>query len=410
MEQKRGCLVGWRNYAISIGEIFWCAFQYNDLNFDVNIMNSQGYGSRKLIMKKLEQEIDALFSDAIKARIFPGASFDFFHNGREVYRKSSGHLTYEKEGNTVTPQTLFDIASVTKIVVATGFLKLIDDVNIILSTHIPDLLTKLNAPVFSNITLWHLLTHTSGIRIRLSTLSKGELSVLLEDTILKKAEFETPGTRVEYANINTFIMGKIIEQISKESLDVYLDKNVFKPLEMQHTFYTPSRDAKENIAPTEETDDGLVLKGIVHDESCRGLGGVCGHAGLFSTTDDLESFMSMWVSGGVYKNKRYISHEIVELATKNQTPSLNMPIGLGWHLDTSRHLGDRMPQGTFFHPGFTGTLVGGSIRDNFYFVLLSNSVYPIRKDPEMKNAFFRKLFATLFSEYPPTQKNNKYLA
>ena len=153
---------------------------------------------------------------------------------------------------------------------------------------------------------------------------------------------------------------------------------------MSNTGYYP-RKGECSIAPTE------VLAGIVHDESARAMSYPVGHAGLFSTGTDLEYFMQAWIKGGAI-----LQEETIKKSITTQVQGNDLAMGLGWHIDELKYLGHKTPTGTFLHPGFTGTLIGGSKEHDFYFVIITNSVYPKRQDPEKKNHFFRSLFDIIF--------------
>ena len=315
--------------------------------------------------------------------------------GQALYRKAVGRQTYELDSSAVLENTIFDLASVTKAIVATGFLKLLEtgrcDINDSLVKYFPLLANS----TVADRTVWHLLTHTSVMDIRLS--EAAEVGESTEQILARIASKGSVGSEVVFANINSFLLGKIIEKISGKRLDEYMSKEVFEPLDMQCTQFNPGIDLREMIQPTEVVE-GELIQGVVHDESSRIMGGITGHAGLFSCADDLTKFLTMWVNGGEYNGKQVLSKETVDRATTNQTGGgLNLQAGLGWHLNNAEYLGDHYPKDMFFHPGFVGNIIAGNRDKKITVVFLSNMIYPKRQNPQARRAFYRSLFDAVFS-------------
>ena len=142
-------------------------------------------------------------------------------------------------------------------------------------------------------------------------------------------------------------------------------------------------------------NDGTIIQGVVHDESSRMMGGEVGQAGLFSNAVDLAKFMIFWLGN----DNPILSQKIINISIKNQTSNLNLASGLGWHLDNEVYLGKSARKGTFFHHGFTGTLIGGNKKNNLGFVFLSNCTYPRRDGHKLKNLFFQELLTDLFNHF-----------
>src|SRR3989344_1184711 len=334
----------------------------------------------------------------LRIKFFPALFYRSQLTGLLHIKWQSGILPMIKTVQVVSLSTIFDIASVTKPIVATVALKLLELEKIKLDSTIGEYLPQLaGTNVGSGITVWNLLTHTSSINLKMASLADEALGkeAFFNALITYNAKLE-PGTQVNYANVNTFLLGEITTVVSGIPLDVLVSKEVTEPLEMVDTTFVPSPDITERIVPTEIIDT-VIIRGVVHDPSVRGIGGIAGHAGLFSTISDLHNFLTMWTGGGVFKGKRVLAKNIVSQALVNQTPKFNKSSCLGWHLDNPDYLGNLAPRGTFFHPGFTGTIIVGNILRKERVVFLSNCTFPHRENHHIKNEFIKKLFDAIFS-------------
>lgn len=333
--------------------------------------------------------IQMLMEGAIRKKIFPGAVLAVLEDGRIVHHQSYGHFTYDISSPDVLIDTIYDIASVTKEFIATAVLQLIESKRINLHDRIDRYLPVLSGTTAGSVTVWHLLTHTSGIGVHMSKLAATNGDEIFECIRNGQLLYE-PGTRVAYSNINTYLLGEIIVAVTSESLQNFLLKHIWQPLGMQHTSYCPPPQLRSTIPPT-EIMGSEIIQGVVHDESARFLGGEVGHAGMFSAVTDLALFVGEWVR----PEPTILSEAMVIKAISNQTPGLNLSSGFGWHLDDPRYLGSSFTRGTFFHPGFTGSLIAGNRSTGFGFVFLSNCTYPHREGNALKDDFFQSLFATL---------------
>jgi CubicO group peptidase (beta-lactamase class C family) len=182
---------------------------------------------------------------------------------------------------------------------------------------------------------------------------------------------------VAYTNINSLLLGEIISHLYGAPLDAAIQKLVLDALDLSDTCYRPPSTLLERIAPT-ELDDGWrggLVHGTVHDESAHALGGVAGHAGLFSTAADLHRFCLAWLTAEILRP------ETVALATANHTPGLPLACGLGWMIDRPNFMG-AAPQGTYGHTGFTGPAIVVVPSRRTIIVVLSNRVFPRRGSPE----------------------------
>src|SRR5208283_5425528 len=193
-----------------------------------------------------------------------------------------------------------------------------------------------------------------------------------------------PGTRFVYSDINFETLGEIVRRVSGEPLDVYCAEHIFKPLGMKDTLFTPPASLRGRIAPTqyEHGTSGPVLLGVVHDPTARFMGGVAGHAGLFSTADDLSIFAQMLLDVGAHKSTRILSPLSIEKMTTPATPPNEIALrGLGWDIDSpfASNRGELFGVGSYGHTGYTGTSIWIDPVTKTYVILLTNRVHPIDK-------------------------------
>ncbi len=321
-------------------------------------------------------ELDSTINQAIREDKIPGAVLLIGHDGKVVYRKAYGERSQAPTHEPMTVDTVFDIASLTKIVATTSaMMSLYDE-----GRFAPDDLVTKYLPEFqggrSPITIRDLMTHYSGFRgdLDLDPVWSGY------DTGIHRALIDKPTgppkTKFVYSDINFILLGEIIHRLSGLPENEYVRKILFTPLGMTDTGYLPNAGVRARIAPTEQQKDGEILRGVVHDPTARFMGGVAGHAGVFSTADDLAKFCQMILDGG----KGIFKPSTVQLFTTPASPPGMADVrGLGWDVD-SRYSGNRgnlFPAGTTFgHTGFTGTSFWIDPASKTYVILLANSVHP----------------------------------
>ncbi len=321
-------------------------------------------------------ELDSTINQAIREGKLPGAVLLIGHEGKVVYRKAYGERALLPTREAMTADTIFDIASLTKIVATTSALmKLYDE-----GRFSPgDLVTKY-LPEFqgghSAITIRDLMTHYSGLRPDLSL----DPPWSGYDTGIHRALIDKPAnppeTKFVYSDINFELLGEIVHRLSGMPENEYVQKILFTPLGMADTGYLPDPKLRPRIAPTEQQKDGEILRGVVHDPTARFMGGVAGHAGVFSTADDLAKFCQMILDGG----DGLFTPETIRMFAAPASPAGQKDVrGLGWDID-SRYSGNRgnlFPAGTSFgHTGFTGTSIWIDPASKTYVILLANSVHP----------------------------------
>jgi CubicO group peptidase (beta-lactamase class C family) len=342
----------------------------------------------------LAHQIDIIVQDAIERRIFPGAVVLVARDGDIRHFAAYGSTMYEAPGSRpVARDTIYDIASLTKMFTATAALRLIDAGRLDIYAPVAAYLPELRAP---GIAVIHLLTHTSGLDIRLSSLREaGRAGVLA--AVYAAAPMRPPGAAVAYTNVNSLLLGEIVERLYGEPLDQALRALVIEPLGLRDTRFCPPAALRPRIAPTEIDEDwrGGLVHGSVHDESAHALGGVAGHAGLFSTATDLYIFCRMWFDDGrrTTNDERrttdnghigLLHRETISLACSNHTSQASAACGLGWMIDRPNFMG-HAPAGTFGHTGFTGPALVLVPQERLIVVVLSNRVYPRRRPPPFEH-------------------------
>ena len=326
---------------------------------------------------------DALINDAVQSHLIPGAVLIIGHNGQVVYRKAYGNRALIPASEPMTVDTIFDAASLTKVIATTScMMKLVEEGKV----RIADPVTKY-LPEFqgghSDITIRNLMTHFSGLRPDLDL--RPEWSGY--DTGIQRALTDKPagppGVRFVYSDINFILIGEIVRRLSGETLDQFAHDVVFSPIGMNETGFKPSPSLIPRIAPTEYDPDnpGKVLRGVVHDETSRFMGGVAGHAGLFTTADDLAKFAQMMLDLGEVNGTRVFDPQVIRFFTSPQSPA-DQPIlrGLGWDIDSpySGNRGELFPIGSYGHTGFTGTSIWIDPLSRSYVIILTNVVHPHR--------------------------------
>ena len=328
---------------------------------------------------------DTEIERAIAAGQLPGAVLLIGHDGQVVYRKAYGSRALIPAREPMTVDTVFDLASLTKVVATTPCLmKLLEDGRIRLDDPVTNYLPEFQGG-HSTITLRNLMTHFSGLPpdLDLTTPWTGyDAAIALA---LSGKPRGPAGARFAYSDINFILLGEIVRRLAGEPLPDYARRLVFDPLEMHDTMFQPPASLLPRIAPTEiDPATGRVLRGVVHDPTARRMGGIAGHAGLFGTAGDLARFCQMMLDRGAGGGRQLFNPLTIEKFTTPQSPP-DQPIlrGLGWDIDSplSGNRGDLFPIGSYGHTGFTGTSIWIDPFSRTYVILLANSVHPHHGKP-----------------------------
>jgi uncharacterized protein YbbC (DUF1343 family)/CubicO group peptidase (beta-lactamase class C family) len=323
-------------------------------------------------------EIDAAVLGTISSNQIPGGVLWLERNG-SAYHKAYGSRALLPAKSAMTEDTIFDAASLTKVVATTpAILLLIERGKIQLDAPAQSYLPEFRGSGKEAITVRHLLTHTSGLRPGLSATPAWSGYDKAIELACAEKPLNAPGAIFRYSDINFIVLGEIVRRGSGMNLDQFADREVFAPLKMADTGFLPSSGKLARIAPTERVE-GTMLQGTVHDPTARRMGGVAGHAGLFTTASDLARFCRMMLKGGSLDGVRVFKPETVKLMTSVQSRA-NVPSrrGLGWDIDSgySRPRGRHFPLGSYGHTGFTGTCLWIDPFSQTFWILLSNRVHP----------------------------------
>jgi uncharacterized protein YbbC (DUF1343 family)/CubicO group peptidase (beta-lactamase class C family) len=324
--------------------------------------------------------VDAVVDQAVASGLIPGAVLIAGHNGTIIYRKAYGQRALVPRREPMTLDTIFDAASLTKVIATTpALMKLFEEGKLRIADPVTAYLPEFQGGK-SEITIRDLMTHFSGLRpdLDLQPPWKGY------ETGIRKALVDQPsgppGTRFVYSDINFVLLGEIVHRLSGKMLDQYARENIYEPLGMHDTMFLPPASLRARIAPTEiDPATGVPLRGVVHDPTSRYMGGVAGHAGLFTTAEDLSRFAEVMLGFGERAGVRIFSPLTVRKFTSPAAPP-DQPIlrGLGWDIDSpySANRGELFPIGSYGHTGFTGTSLWMDPSTNTYVILLTNVVHP----------------------------------
>ncbi|HEY2858836.1 MAG TPA: exo-beta-N-acetylmuramidase NamZ domain-containing protein [Terracidiphilus sp.] len=324
---------------------------------------------------RLHAVLDPVMEHAVAAGNMPGGVLLVGHDGHVVYRKAFGMRSLEPTREAMTLDTIFDMASLTKCVATTmSVMKLMEEGKIRLNDPVSAFLPEFAQNGKQDITIRELMTHYSGLAPDLDLKTQWSGREAAFRMAMAQRPENPPGTRFVYSDINFETLGFIVEKVSGMPLNEYALKHVFEPLGMKHTRFLPPDAWKALMAPTQYDENGKMLRGVVHDPTARRMGGVAGHAGLFSTADDMAIFAQELLSGD-----KVLSRESVEKMSTPQTPPNAASVrGLGWDIDSpfATNRGELLPVGSFGHTGFTGTSLWVDPVTDTYIVLLTNSVHP----------------------------------
>ena len=324
----------------------------------------------------LRDSLHAVLGRAERDSAFPGAYAVVGSHLGIIAEDSVGHLDW---GPSAVPDehSLWDLASLTKVVgMTTAIMQLYEQGKVDLDAPLQRYIPEWRGPHKELVTVRHLITHTSGLPADKpydrQTHDADSIAKLLFATPLDTV----PGVRMVYSDIGAYMLGRLVERISGETLDQYLLNHVFGPLGMTETMYRPPASLKARIAPTEiDPVRGGKVWGVVHDERAYYLGGVSAHAGIFSSAHDLARFAQMYLNGGTLDGVRIVQPQTIALFTKRQLQDR----ALGWQKpDGGNSAGHMMSELAFGHTGFTGTSIWIDPATDVFVILLSNRVDPTR--------------------------------
>ncbi len=372
------------------------------------ILMSKSVENFSVLPENITQQLDKMLQDGIQNHIYPGCEVIALHHGQPIYHKAFGYLDYNRQEK-VTPQTMYDIASLTKVAATTlAVMKLYDNGEIHLTDRIGKYVHYLAGTDKANLTLEELLTHTSGMPAfipfyksiqgneKYLRASKSEnFSIQVADNLYlrndypdtiryKVAHCKLKEKKYEYSDLNFLLLKDMVENVTMMPIEQFLAETFYQPMGLSHTSFKPLQHGfhKKEIAPTEK--DGTFRKqlvhGYVHDQTSALMNGNAGNAGLFSTAEEIGAIFLMLQNGGMYDGERYLSESTVAEFTKMHHLHGCQVRGFGFHTPKATGTSSIVPAAAsthiFGHQGFTGTVVWCDPKEELIFVFLSNRVCP----------------------------------
>ena len=325
--------------------------------------------------------IDRIIDGAIAAKKFPGAVVIIGHDGGVVFHKAYGNRSLMPQPEPMTEDTVFDVASLTKVLAtAPAVMQLYEQGKFLLNDPVAKYLPAFAANGKQDITIHQLLTHYSGLPpdVALDDAWEGKEEGLRR--AFESVSLSAPGVQFRYSDINFITLGALVEKLSGLSLDEYEARYISDPLGLRHTRFLPPEPWRDRIAPTQYDEHGVMLRGVVHDPTSRRMGGVAGHAGLFSTAGDVAVYAQNLLDRLAGRPSRFPLKQLtLEKMTIPEQPATGTAMrGLGWDIDSplSSNRGELFPVGSFGHTGFTGTSLWIDPSSDTYVVMMANAVYP----------------------------------
>jgi uncharacterized protein YbbC (DUF1343 family)/CubicO group peptidase (beta-lactamase class C family) len=339
--------------------------------------------------------IDQIVNKAVDDHQLPGAVVVVGHGGHVVFRRAYGMRSLEPTQEPMTPDTIFDMASLTKpLATAVAIMQLYEQGKIGLNDPVAKYLPEFGANGKQDITIRHLLTHYSGLPPDLPLDEPWQGKEEGYRRAFAIAPMRPPGEQFVYSDINFIVLGALVEKLSGMPLDEYTKRNIMDPLGLAHTQFLPPASWIPRIAPTEYEHDPIssgipasrtfpgdvMLRGIVHDPTSRRMGGVAGHAGLFSSADDLAIYAQNLLGRLADRPSKFpLSRIVLQKMVAPEQPATGTALrGFGWDIDSpySSNRGTLFPVGSFGHTGFTGTSLWIDPTSDSYVIVLANSVHP----------------------------------
>ncbi len=334
--------------------------------------------------------------DAVRDAKCPGAAAYVGKGGDELLHEAEGFRQLVPKRQRAQKDTIYDLASLTKVIATTTAILLLHEDGVVdldapVSTYLP-------IPSFKRFTVRHCLTHTAGLHPG-KPLYKECTS--LNEMLQRYAELELswpPGTRRRYSDVSFMILGKVVELASRDALDAFCAKRIFRPLKMDDTTFNPPKTWTDRCAATEKCAwRGKIIRGVVHDENAYAVGGVSGHAGLFSTTGDLSRFCRALLDGKLLK-----AETVAEMRRLGQVPVYPWQ-GLGWKLDPWSSSGEGFlpSRAAIGHTGWTGTSLWLDFDSNIFAILLANTCHPSRDNRDtstLRHVFYQAVAKALYPD------------
>jgi len=328
-----------------------------------------------------------IIDKAINAKLFPGAQILVIKDSKILTEKSFGYQTFDTNSNQIDSHTIYDVASLTKVIATTPIImKLIKKKYLHLNHEIYQFYPEFRGEWKDKVTIKHLLTHSSGLKgyeQYFKDIENKNREDIIKDIVFRQKLLFEPGTELEYSDLGMILLMDIAEKVTGRKFSELVQSWIFNPMNMDNSYFNPSNNIIDRIPPTEI--DSLyrnkVIKGIVHDENAFLMGGVSGHAGVFSNAHDIAKYAQTMINFGIYHGERIFSSYAIKKITKKQ----NMPYGsdyaLGWDTPSVKgnsSAGDFFSEGSYGHLGFTGTSLWLDPNERIVIILLTNRTFPTR--------------------------------
>lgn len=334
---------------------------------------------RERVLNFLQQEIDQ--------QHIPGAVIHISYQKETILQEAIGNRVVFPEKDPMKLNTIFDLASLTKVVATLpSILLLVEAGKLHLDDKVSYFLPEFARHDKSHITIMDLLTHSSGLKAHQEYFKESLNTEQVIERIFDEKLVAGTSEKVIYSDLGFILLYKIIEKVTEEDFQTFLNRELFEKLHMSETSFQPNYE-RERFAATEFSKSLQDYKhGIVHDDNTESMGGVSGHAGLFSTISDLANFASMIESNGVFHGRRILSVQSVNITKQNFTPFSSEYRGLGWILKSPAFssCGDLFSNSSYGHTGFTGTSIWFDPDIQLHVILLTNRVHFGRKDPILR--------------------------
>ncbi len=325
--------------------------------------------------------VDRLVADAVSRHVFPGAVLAVGHGRGLLHLRAFGSQTYDRSSPPVGEDTIYDIASMTKVVATTPVvMALVDDSRLDLEAPVSRYVPEFTGDGRETVRVVDLLRHSSGLpawEALYRQLSGSKAYVARISTTALEAP---PSSRALYSDLGMILLGEVAARAGGQPLDELAQKRVFEPLGLLDTGYRPAEAVWSRIAPTEECLwRRRLIRGEVHDENAYAMGGVAGNAGVFSTAPDLARVAEMMLNRGLVGRKRMMKAETIALFTRRSEVS-GLAVGLGWQFAVGENSPAPWSTRAFGHTGLTGTMMWIDPGRDLYLILLTNAIHPRRGD------------------------------
>jgi len=347
------------------------------------------------------KDVESVVNNGIKDKAYPGAVVLIWQNGSIIYENSFGKFTYDENSSDVNINTMFDLASLTKVIATTTATMLCLDRGLFnLDDKVVKYIPEFGKNNKENITIKNLLLHNSGLPAFIRFYERGlNNNEVLNEIYSSKLE-NIPGEKSIYSDLGFITLGKIIEKVTGKTLDKFCADEIFKPLAMNSTYFNVPDSLKKFCAPTEIDNYWRMktIQGEVHDENSYILNGVAGHAGLFSTAEDISKLMAMLMNKGKINGKEFLKSSTIEMFIKRYGSESTRALGWDTKSEKGSTAGNFFSSNSFGHLGFTGTSVWADPVRNLFVVFLTNRVYPTRENsgltkvrPALHNAVIKDI-------------------